>query len=103
MEIILFIIAAYLVGSIPTSIVLAKVFSRDDIRKSGITNIPARDASSILGKKFGALTFLGDMLKGFLPVWAGTLIFVSPLLFAAIWLAAFLGHLFPVYLKFKGK
>jgi glycerol-3-phosphate acyltransferase PlsY len=102
MEIILFTIAAYLVGSIPTSIVLAKLFSRDDIRKSGSGNIGATNASRIHGKKFGALTFLGDMLKGFLPVWSGTLIFDSPLLFAAIGLAAFLGHLFPVYLKFKG-
>jgi glycerol-3-phosphate acyltransferase PlsY len=42
------------------------------------------------------------MLKGFLPVWAGTLIFGSPLLSAVFGLAAFLGHLFPVYLKFKG-
>ncbi len=42
------------------------------------------------------------MLKGFLPVWAGTLFFDSPLLIAAIGMAAFLGHLFPVYLKFKG-
>jgi glycerol-3-phosphate acyltransferase PlsY len=102
MEIILFIIAAYLIGSIPTSIVLAKLFSRDDIRKSGSGNIGATNASRIHGKKFGALTFLGDLLKGFLPVWAGTLIFDSPLFFTAIGLAAFLGHLFPVYLKFKG-
>jgi glycerol-3-phosphate acyltransferase PlsY len=103
MEIILFIIAAYLVGSIPTSIVLAKLFSRDDVRKSGSGNIGATNAARIHGKKFGALTFLGDMLKGFLPVWAGKiLIFDSPIFFAAIGLAAFLGHLFPVYLKFKG-
>jgi glycerol-3-phosphate acyltransferase PlsY len=102
MGIILFIIAAYLVGSIPTSIVLAKLFSREDIRKSGSGNIGATNATRILGKKFGALTLLGDILKGFLPIWAGTLIFDSPLFIAAIGLAAFLGHLFPVYLKFKG-
>ena len=102
MKIILFTIAAYLVGSIPTSIVLAKLLSREDIRKSGSGNIGATNAARILGKKFGALTFLGDMLKGFLPVWAGTLFFDSPLLIAAIGMAAFLGHLFPVYLKFKG-
>jgi len=102
MEIILYIIAAYLVGSIPTSIVLTKLFSKDDIRKSGSGNIGATNATRILGKKFGALTFLGDLLKGFLPVWVGTLIFDSPLFFALIGLAAFLGHIFPVYLKFKG-
>ena len=102
MGIILFSIAAYLVGSIPTSIVLAKLFSKDDIRKSGSGNIGATNASRVHGKKFGALTFLGDTLKGFVPIWTGTLIFDSPLLFAVIGLAAFLGHLFPVYLKFKG-
>jgi len=102
MEIILFTIAAYLVGSIPTAIVLAKLFSREDIRNSGSGNIGATNATRILGKKFGALTLLGDMLKGFLPVCAGTLIFCAPELTALFGLAAFLGHLFPIYLKFKG-
>ena len=102
MEILLFIIAAYLVGSIPTSIVLARLFLRDDIRKSGSGNIGATNAARILGKKFGALTFLGDLLKGFLPVCAGTLIYNSPTLTATFGLAAFLGHIFPVYLNFKG-
>jgi len=102
MEILLFTIIAYLIGSIPTAIVLAKLFSREDIRQSGSGNIGTTNAVRILGKKFGAITFLGDMLKGFLPVWAGTLIFNSPVLTALFGLAAFLGHLFPIYLKFKG-
>ncbi len=102
MEIILFTIASYLIGAIPSSIVLAKLFSQKDIREAGSGNIGATNAVRILGKKFGALTLLGDMLKGFLPIWAGTLIFDSPFFLAVIGLAAFLGHLFPVYLKFKG-
>lgn len=102
MEIILFITASYLVGAIPSSLVLAKLFSKKDIREAGSGNIGATNAVRILGKKFGALTFVGDMLKGFLPVYAGTVIFNSPGLTALFGLAAFLGHLFPVYLKFKG-
>ena len=102
METLLFTIASYLIGAIPSSIVLAKLFSREDIRGSGSGNIGATNAVRLLGKKLGALTFLGDMLKGFLPVCAGTIIFHSPVLTALFGMAAFLGHLFPVYLKFKG-
>jgi glycerol-3-phosphate acyltransferase PlsY len=106
---ILFCIASYLLGSVPTGLVLAKLFSEKDIRQSGSGNIGATNVIRVLGKKLGIITFLGDMLKGFLPVFIGSQIFQSllpvvTLRFAvcAFGFAAFLGHLFSVYLKFRG-
>ena len=106
---ILFCIASYLLGAVPTGLVLAKLFSDTDIRKAGSGNIGTANVTRVLGKKLGAITFLGDMLKGFLPVFIGGQIFQSllpvvTLRFAvcAFGFAAFLGHLFPVYLKFRG-
>jgi len=102
MDILLFTLAAYLLGAVPASLVLARLFAKEDIRAAGSGNIGATNAVRIHGKKFGALTFLGDMLKGFVPVWAGTLFFPDDRFAALFGLAAFLGHLFPVYLKFRG-
>ncbi len=104
--IILFAVASYLLGSVPTGVVLAKAFSSKDIRQAGSGNIGATNAVRVLGKKLGILTFLGDMLKGFLPVFIGARIFqTQPQVLWAVCLfgfGAFLGHLFPVYLKFQG-
>jgi len=55
-----------------------------------------------LGKKVGTLTLVGDLLKGFLPVWAGAAVTGSIEVACLMGLAAFLGHLFPIYLGFKG-
>ncbi|MCP4717799.1 MAG: glycerol-3-phosphate 1-O-acyltransferase PlsY [Deltaproteobacteria bacterium] len=101
---ILFAIASYLIGSIPTGVVLAKAFARQDIRQAGSGNIGATNVTRILGKKLGALTFLGDMLKGFLPLFIGARLFPDPsqLPVAVFGMAAFLGHVFPVYLRFRG-
>lgn len=102
MNIFLFTLAAYLLGAVPTSLVLAKILAKEDIRGAGSGNIGATNAVRIHGKKFGAMTFVGDMLKGFVPVWVGTLLFREAQFVALFGLAAFLGHLFPVYLKFRG-
>ncbi len=107
--IILFCIASYLLGSVPTGVVVAKLFSDKDVRRAGSGNIGATNVTRVLGRKPGIITFAGDVLKGFLPMLIGTLIF-KPLLPAfgfqfvlcAFGLASFLGHLFPLYLKFRG-
>ncbi len=105
----LLVVVSYLIGSIPTGIVLATALGKQDIRAAGSGNIGATNATRVLGKKIGALTFLGDMLKGFIPVLAAGMLVADPgdgmrLQFAAAacGLAAFLGHLYPVYLRFKG-
>ncbi|MBW2467426.1 MAG: glycerol-3-phosphate 1-O-acyltransferase PlsY [Deltaproteobacteria bacterium] len=108
----LFIIIAYLVGSIPTGLVLAKLTGSEDIRKSGSGNIGATNVTRLLGRKLGFLTLLGDVLKAVLPMLAVHWYFVRSgksfslnemdLAVSLCGGAAFLGHLFPVYLKFKG-
>jgi len=98
---ILFIVIAYLIGAIPVGVILSKIKGIDP-RRIGSGNIGATNVMRAAGKAFGLLTLIGDALKGFTP----TLIAIhSGLPFpviAVIGLATFLGHLFPVYLKFKG-
>ena len=98
----LLVIASYLLGAIPTGVVLAALMGKQDIRTAGSGNIGATNATRLLGKKFGACTFLGDMLKGFIPVLAASMLTPSSAIAAACGLAAFLGHLYPIYLRFKG-
>jgi len=99
---LLLIIASYFIGAIPTGVVLARAFSGKDIRQEGSGNIGATNVTRVLGKKLGALTLVGDLLKGFLPVWVGSYLVSSLNVVCLMGCAAFLGHLFPVYLKFKG-
>ena len=108
----LFIIISYLIGSIPTGLVLAKVTGGKDIRKSGSGNIGATNVTRLLGKKLGILTLLGDVLKAVVPMLAahwylvqsGTSVSPDELDMAVSLCggAAFIGHLFPIYLNFKG-
>ncbi len=106
----LFIIGAYLIGSIPTGVVLARKFSKEDIRREGSGNIGATNVARLLGKRLGALTFVGDMLKGFIPVASGVWCLRSlaspqadPVLAAClIGLAAIVGHMYSAFLGFEG-
>jgi glycerol-3-phosphate acyltransferase PlsY len=99
---ILLIIASYFIGAIPTGVVFAKMFSGRDIRREGSGNIGATNVTRVLGKKLGILTLAGDLLKGFFPVWIGFNLFSSLPVACLMGLAAFLGHLFPIYLGFVG-
>jgi glycerol-3-phosphate acyltransferase PlsY len=108
----LFILISYLIGSIPTGLVLARVTGSEDIRKSGSGNIGATNVTRLLGKKLGILTLLGDVSKAVVPMLAAHWYYVksgtpvSPkdmdLAVSLCGGAAFLGHLFPIYLHFKG-
>lgn len=99
---ILLIIASYVLGSIPTGVVLSKIFTNRDIRQEGSGNIGATNVARVLGKKLGILTLAGDLLKGFIPVFIGAYFISSLQLGCLMGLAAFLGHLFPIFLGFKG-
>ena len=99
---IVFIIASYLLGSIPTGIVISRIFGKGDPRKAGSGNIGATNVGRTSGSLAGILTLLGDVLKGALPVIVTFQIMPESLLVSLVGLAAFLGHLFPVYLGFKG-
>lgn len=98
----LFILAAYLLGSISFGIVISKAFGLPDPRTVGSGN---PGATNVLrsGKKIAALlTLLGDALKGWLVVWLAIRWGSDDWLVCAVALAVFVGHLFPVYYGFKG-
>lgn len=99
---IIFVVAAYLLGSIPTGIVISRLMGKGDPRKSGSGNIGATNVGRTSGKLAGILTLLGDVLKGALPVFVAFQLMPESLLISLVGLAAFIGHLFPVYLGFKG-
>ena len=107
MEIIILIIASYLLGSIPFGFIIAGAY-KIDIRKAGSGNIGATNLSRFLGKKWGYFCFALDVLKGFIPMFAASRFLPeSPgpvrLLFTMlVGVAAVIGHIFPVYLKFRG-
>jgi len=95
--------AAYLAGSIPCGILVSKFLDTPDPRLQGSGNIGATNISRVGGKKAGLITLLGDALKGALPALAGLwLAPESPSVAGLAGLAAFLGHLYPVFLGFKG-
>lgn len=98
---ILLILAAYLLGSIPTGLLLAKA-AGVDIRSSGSGNIGATNVYRTLGRTVGILTLVGDCLKGVIPVMAAAYMGMSDTWLAAVGLAAFLGHIYTVFLGFKG-
>ncbi len=99
---ILFIVGAYLIGSISSAIIVCRLMGLPDPRTLGSNNPGATNVLRIGGKKAGAFTLLGDSLKGFIPVLAANLMGLAPLTLAAVSLAAFLGHLYPVFFGFKG-
>jgi len=98
---------AYLFGSIPCGLILTKRFASIDIRQKGSKNIGATNVRRVAGTRMGAFTLAGDLLKGALPVclvvyaMAGTDKLIGEIYLSIVALSAFLGHLYPVYMKFK--
>ena len=98
---------AYLMGSISTGVVLSKIFGQGNLQAEGSKNIGATNVSRLMGVKWGILTLVGDMLKGMLVVWIGQRVFAGEgnqgvFFIALMALAVFLGHIFPIFLHFKG-
>jgi len=98
----LLVITAYLLGSISSAIIVCKLMGLPDPRTQGSNNPGATNVLRIGGKKAAAVTLFGDMLKGLIPVLFAHLLNVSPLIFACTAMAAFLGHLYPVFFGFQG-
>lgn len=94
--------AAYLLGSISSAIIVCRLMGLPDPRSQGSNNPGATNVLRIGGKKAAAITLLGDSLKGLIPVLAGQLLGVGPAGLAAAGLAAFIGHLFPVFFGLRG-
>ena len=99
-EIFLVFFLSYISGSIPFGLVLVKFFLNKDLRKIGSKNIGATNVLRAGNKFIAALTLFLDIFKGVVPIIA-TNHYFSDLIYLSA-LAAFLGHIFPVWLKFKG-
>ena len=100
MDIFLIGIISYLMGSIPFGYILTKIFLKKDIREIGSGNIGATNALRTGNKSIGYFTLALDILKAIIPV-IYVKIFYQDFLYIAS-LCAFLGHVFPIWLKFKG-
>ena len=94
------LLGGYLSGSVPYGLILSRLAGAGDIRNAGSGNIGATNVLRVVGKKVAAATLLLDALKGFVPVAVAGHFHPDYAILAAI--GAFMGHLFPVWLKFKG-
>ncbi len=109
MKELLLIITAYLIGSIPTALLISKHFFGVDIREYGSGNMGATNTFRVLGSKFGTIVMIGDMLKGILAVALYNLLpyyLTNELdrtnLMIGLGLAAVAGHIYPIWAQFRG-
>lgn len=100
--IIIFLIGAYLLGSVSSAILVSRFFSLPDPREEGSKNPGATNVLRLSGKKYAALVLVADVLKGFLPVLIAMLFGASFTVLGFICLAAVLGHIFPIFFGFQG-
>ncbi len=102
---ILIIVASYLIGAIPFGLLFC-IGSEIDIRTQGSKNIGATNVARLMGKKLGVMTLLADISKGFLPMLLAQLLLPEGphknIIVALSGAASVMGHMYPVYLKFKG-
>jgi acyl phosphate:glycerol-3-phosphate acyltransferase len=101
-EAVIWIVAAYLIGSISFGIIVSKVYGLPDPRSVGSGNIGATNVARSGKKSAAILTLLGDAFKGWLPVWMALHSIDLMWVVSLVGLAVFFGHLFPVFHKFKG-
>ena len=99
---VVWIVAAYLLGSVAFGIIVSKLFGLPDPRTVGSGNPGATNVLRSGKKLAAALTLLGDVLKGWLPVWWALQSDMLMWVVAAVGLAVFFGHLYPIFYKFKG-
>jgi len=98
----------YLLGSVPTGLLLTRLFSKKDPRQAGSKNIGATNIYRTAGKKLGLLTLLGDVLKGVIPIGIAMRLageqwgLPSDVWIAVAGLSPIVGHIFPIFLGFKG-
>ncbi|HHL18196.1 MAG TPA: glycerol-3-phosphate 1-O-acyltransferase [Thiothrix sp.] len=98
----IFIISAYLIGSLSSAIITCKVMGLDDPRSIGSKNPGATNVLRLGNKKAAIITLVGDVLKGLLPVLLSKLVGLNNSIVMLVGIAAFLGHIYPLYYQFKG-
>lgn len=99
---LVFVIIAYLFGSLPCGVWLGKVTKNIDIREHGSKNSGATNAYRILGPKYGIMVLILDALKGYIPLYLASVFGVDGVYLVILGLVAILGHSFSFFLKFKG-
>jgi acyl phosphate:glycerol-3-phosphate acyltransferase len=97
----LLVLTAYLVGSVPTGYIVGSL-AGVDVRKVGSGNVGATNVARVVGKRQGIFTLVADAAKGFVPVIFALNLGLTPVATAFVGIAAFLGHLYPVFLRFRG-
>ncbi len=100
-NIIILVIISYLIGAIPFSLLIGRIFYKVDIREHGSGNIGTTNTFRILGKKAGIIVLVLDMLKGAVPVYIAMLMAVDMHIFIPGLISA-IGHVYPIFLKFRG-
>ncbi len=99
---VVLLIVSYLLGSIPTGLILGKTFYRRDLRRLGSGNIGATNAFRVLGKKGGAAVFLIDFFKGEIAVLLGMTCIGTPEAMMLCGLFAIIGNIFSIFMQLKG-
>ena len=96
------VLLAYLLGSLPFAVIVSRLYGLDDPRSHGSGNPGATNVLRTGSKSAALLTLLGDAAKGWFAVWLARQLGGDTLAIAAAGVAAFLGHVFPIFLKFRG-
>ncbi len=100
---VIWVVIGYFSGSVPFGLILTQLFVKKDVRAEGSGNIGATNVARVAGKKLGAVVLVLDAAKAAIPVVLAMQFLPDlPATHAAVGLAAFLGHVFPPWLKFKG-
>jgi glycerol-3-phosphate acyltransferase PlsY len=95
-------VLAYLLGSISSAVIVSRLMGLQDPRQAGSKNPGATNVLRLGGKKAAIFTLLGDVLKGVIPVLLARALTQDPAVLSLVALAAFVGHLYPVFFGFKG-
>lgn len=96
------ILLGYLFGSVSAAIIVCRLMRLPDPRSEGSGNPGATNVLRVGGKKAAAITLLGDLLKGTIPLLVARTITDEPLILALVGIAAFFGHLYPIFFGFQG-
>ena len=99
---IILVLLAYLLGSLPFAVIVSKLYGLEDPRSHGSGNPGATNVLRTGKKSAALLTLLGDSLKGWLAVWLAGAFSADTLVIALAGVAAFVGHVYPVFLRFQG-
>lgn len=100
--IIVYLIVAYLIGSVCSAIIVSRLFDLPDPRTEGSKNPGATNVLRLAGKKYAVIVLFADMLKGFIPVFVAQWFGMGQTILGFICFAGVFGHMFPIFFRFEG-